>query len=316
MILIINIRFNFSKSIGSKFKMTYTNKTKDELIKICKECKIKGVSRKNKKDIISAIEEYNALYSERKKTVKEEPVKEEPVKEEPVKEEPVKEVLEHCQLPISLNINEMKNHISSYMASRISYYKKKNRAPFIEDEFSEFFTANATGGIEIGSGNYGMDVITQNNEGIDVMCVVMNKNISNEKSLIQNFISSGGNLDTLFNEKKDKEALDLFVNQYIKKLESIKNEKQLKELYVLSFISTMKDIYLTCFKINIDNVKNIVSGGFVKGQNDLCKNIIVNNFINPLYGNVKLYKSKKRMELRLCQDILKSQYTIKLYTMP
>ena len=143
----------------------------------------------------------------------------------------------------------------------------------------------------------------------------MNKNLSNEKSLIQNFNSSGADLDILFKEKKDNEALNLYINQYSKKLYNVKNEKNLKDLYILSFISTNKDVYLTCFKINLKNIPNISSGGFVNKQKDLCSNIIVNNFIKPLYGNVKLYKAKKRIELRLLPAIIKSEHTVKIYSL-
>jgi hypothetical protein len=43
------------------------------------------------------------------------------------------------------------------------------------------------------------------------------------------------------------------------------------------------------------------------------KNIIIDNFIDEEYGNVKLYKSKKRLELRLCKNIIDSEYSIKIY---
>jgi hypothetical protein len=46
----------------------------------------------------------------------------------------------------------------------------------------------------------------------------MNKGTSNEKSLMQNFSSAGKNLDTLFTEKKDVEALSLFTEEYISKI--------------------------------------------------------------------------------------------------
>ena len=227
------------------------------------------------------------------------------------------EVLELCSLPESFNINQMKEHINNYMASRVQYYREKKRAPFIEDEFSEYYTAKTTNGIEIGGGSCAMDVQTKDNEGIDAMCVVMNNNSSNEKSLIQNFRSSGLELDTLFNEKKDTEAVNLYVAQYLKKLQDVKREKTLKELYILAFISTRTDVFLACFKINIENIKLVSSGGFVKNKGAKnAKNIIINNFINPSYGNVKLYKSKKRLELRLQKNILKSEYVVKIYTMP
>jgi len=225
------------------------------------------------------------------------------------------EVLSLCKIPNSLNIDMLRNSITQYMNSRETYYRNKNRSPFIEDEFSEYYTAEATNGIEIGGGSCGMDVKTGSSEGIDTMCVIMNKSHSNEKSLIQNFSSSGDNLDNLFKEKKDDEALKLFVDEYYKKLENVKKDKNLTDLFIIAFISTDKDVYIVCFKINLHNIKHVKSGGFVNKQKDLCVNIIVSNFINSTYGNVKLYKSKKRMELRLLPSVLKSEYAIKIWSM-
>jgi len=225
------------------------------------------------------------------------------------------QVLELCSLPACVNLEEMRAHINTYMASRVAYYRDKKRAPFIEDEFSEYYTAKTTGGIEIGGGSCAMDVQTKNNEGIDAMCVVMKKSGSNEKSLIQNFGASGSDLDTLFKEKKDGEAVQLYVLEYSKKLQDVKKEKGLGDLYILAFVSTNEDVFLVSFKLNLENIKDVSSGGFVKNKGDV-KNIIINNFINPAYGNVKLYKSKKRMELRLLPDVLKSELVVKIFTMP
>ncbi len=231
------------------------------------------------------------------------------------KEETASCVLTPCAIPSSLNIEKMKDNITKYILPRESYYRKKNRALFIEDEFSEYFTADATNGTEIGSGSCGMDVKTGENQGIDAMCVIMNKNQSNEKSLIQNFKTSGADLDTLFKEKKDEDALKLYISQYSKKLEDVKKEKNLTDLFILAFVSTIKDVYLLCFKVNLENMKNVSSGGFVNKQKDSCVNINVCNFINTSFGNVKLYKSKKRLELRLYPSILKSEYAVNLYSM-
>lgn len=43
------------------------------------------------------------------------------------------------------------------------------------------------------------------------------------------------------------------------------------------------------------------------------KNILIDNFIDDAYGNVKLYKSKKRLELQLNKNILNLKFSIKLY---
>lgn len=214
------------------------------------------------------------------------------------------DVLILSPMPKSINIDKIKEHITNYMEPRIKFYQDKNRSPYIEDEFSEYFTALASNGYQISSGNCAMDIITSNNEGIDVMCVIMNNNISNEKSLIQNFTSSGSNLDVLFTEQKDDDAIKLFMCDYMKKLEILKN--------YLIFIFV--DIYIACLKINILRIPFITSGGFVKNKKNNFVNIILNNFIDTNIGKVTLYKSKKRVELRLKKEILQKNYIHKIYT--
>jgi len=233
-----------------------------------------------------------------------------------IAESPTAEVLELCKIPDSLNIEQIKEYITGYIASDKEYYLEKKCAINIDAGKSEWYTAKSTDGREIGAGSCAMDVITKNNEGIDVTCLIMNKKASNEKVLIQNFGVAGKNLDTLFKDKKDAEAVQLYGSAYLKKLQEVKEGKNLKELYILAFISTKKDVSLVCFKLNLENIKKISSGGFVKGPQGRLVNIIINNFINPSYGNVKLYKSKKRMELRLNIDVFKSEYAVKIYTMP
>lgn len=56
------------------------------------------------------------------------------------------------------------------------------------------------------------------------------------------------------------------------------------------------------------------SGGFIKAKKENCVNIIVNNFIDADNGKVTLYKSKKRVELRLKKDILQKDYVHKIYS--
>ena len=56
----------------------------------------------------------------------------------------------------------------------------------------------------------------------------------------------------------------------------------------------------------------VTSGGFVRGGD---RNIIANGFINPTEGNVKLYKSKKRLELRLNPEVITSPHTVTLWSL-
>jgi hypothetical protein len=222
-------------------------------------------------------------------------------------------VLTLCPIPESINIDKIKEKMFNYMDSRAEFYKYLNRTPYVEDEFSEYLTAISSDGSVIGGGHCAMDVETKNSEGIDAMCVIMNKDLSNEKSLIQNFKSSGSNLDTLFKEKKDQEAVALFMNDYKKKLEKVKEDKNLTDLYILAYISVDTDIYIACFKIDISKIAYVTSGGFV-GKKENYVNIIVDNFIDSNIAQVKLYKSKKRVELRLKKELLQEKHIYKIYS--
>ena len=219
-------------------------------------------------------------------------------------------VLEPCQIPLSICIKHLKESIKEYMISRKDFYKQTKRSLFIEEEFSEWWVEKASSGTQIGKGNQATDVISSNKEGIDVMCVIINKNKTNEKSLIQNFNRCGFNLDLLFNERDDKSAIQLFMNDLKKKLIDVKEKHDLTDLYILAYISSQTSIYLSCFKYNILLMDNVVSKGFSLQK----QSININGFMEEKWGCVKLYKAKKRIELRLNKPILEHPFTLLLYT--
>jgi hypothetical protein len=218
-------------------------------------------------------------------------------------------VLEICPIPDSVDILQLTTEVGIYMAPRKEFYTQTERDPYIEDEFSEWWTQKASSGRHIGKGSVGMDVKTSTSDGIDVMCVIMNKTISNEKSLMQKFKEEGGvNLDSLFLEKKSKEALDFYINNYYKKLTDCVKSHDLVNLYILAFITTQTSASIVCFKINIDLIKKVTSTGFTEAE----KSILTAGFINSDHGDVRLYKSKKRMELRLKKACITHPYAVKL----
>jgi hypothetical protein len=195
------------------------------------------------------------------------------------------------------------------MAHRIGFYNVTNKNLYVEDEFSEYFLARVTNGTQIGSGHCPMDVKVANGDGIDAMCVCLNGSQTNEKSIIQNFSESGRQLDGLFADKKHIEAVELYMKDLTKKWSDVKSSKGLNDLYYMCFTSTKNNVYLSTFKINTDLVSSVTSGGFRSGE----KNIILNNFIDPMVGIVTLYKSKKRVELRLKAEIINDANTIELF---
>lgn len=81
------------------------------------------------------------------------------------------------------------------------------------------------------------------------------------------------------------------------------------DIYYIIFICKSKNVYITCLKLNPINMINMKYSGFTK----TCKNIFIDNFIDNKIGNVKLYKSKKRLELRLHKDIINNDCSVKIF---
>jgi hypothetical protein len=155
----------------------------------------------------------------------------------------------------------------------------------------------------VGNGNTNIDV-KYKDKGIDVGVITLNGKKTNEKSIIQNF--SCKNLDEKFTENKCSEAVDIFKDKLKEKYTS---DKSILDHYYALFICNKKNIYLTFLKLDICNITNIYTGSLTRS----CKNIAINNFINPKLGLVNLYKSKKRIELRLLGEIIKNINSIKIY---
>ena len=197
---------------------------------------------------------------------------------------------------LDIDIDKLKIMVNEYMIPRIEYYKSTETKNLeIESGFSEWWIEKTSNGKKIASGNCPFDVLTLNKNAIDVMCLCINGNMSNEKSIIQNFTNSGNNLDDYFNNKKFDDAIKIFLNEYRKKIINFKNEQNVNKLYYLSFISTSKNVYLSSFIININKLKNVISGGSTKQQ----KSILIQNFINNKMEMLNYIKVKKELNYDL-----------------
>lgn len=86
-------------------------------------------------------------------------------------------------------------------------------------------------------------------------------------------------------------------------------KKKCNKLYYVAFISDMTNVFMIPLKINIHNLCNIFCDSFTKNN----KSLKVSNIINNFYGQTKIYKAKKRLEIRFKKSILKSKYIVKIY---
>jgi hypothetical protein len=223
-------------------------------------------------------------------------------------------VLEIAHMPAGLDLTEINSLLTQYMShSRLNFYKDSKRSLYVEDEYSEWITEKSSNGRQVGKGHFAMDVKTNvvggggggpPSDGIDVFCVIMGKTESYEKSLAQKFVKGGAALDTMFKEKKFDDAVKLFMESYISKLNDVKvlntDGKQMANLYYLGFVSTTDKIFLVNFKINLQNIQYVNA----KYTTKTGQSIFLTNFIDERYGNVKLYKAKKRIEFRMKRAVL------------
>ncbi len=168
-------------------------------------------------------------------------------------------------------------------------------------EFLENWVAQALDWKIIGAGNYPIDVYSKKDKiGADVKFLSAKTNkdgnfrngTSNETSLCQKFTSTGKDLDQLFKRKKKKAILNGWIDILIKKNNIPISDYGLKHIYYFIFIRGGHAINLAIAKVNRDVMPNIKISKFTDTS------AFLSGYIDNKYGNVKIYKSKKRIELR------------------
>ena len=122
---------------------------------------------------------------------------------------------------------------------------------------------------------------------------------------IQEFINLDKNNVKTLPQKYD-DIITMTMSNYYDKVQDVKSKYSLRDLYYLGFISTTTNVYLVNFKINIEDIRNVR----IKYVTEPGTSIFLRNFIAERYGNVKLYKSKKRVELRLKPSVLEHAVSI------
>ena len=223
----------------------------------------------------------------------------------------LKFILEPCKIPDFVDIKILKEYVNKDLDGNKEYFDDLDITYKIsEPRKAEWILSKAIKNSKlVGNGNANIDIIVTDKIVIDVSVLTLNSNYTNEKSIIQNF-KKCTNLDTLFNTYNGEEAVEIFKNEFILKYNFKDKEK---EIYYIIFICKDKNIYISCLKLNPKNIINMKFLKFIKGQTENSVNILIGNFIDKNIGNVKLYKSKKRLELRLCKDILHHECSIKLF---
>jgi hypothetical protein len=178
---------------------------------------------------------------------------------------------------------------------------EKNGNIQMTKEFLESWVAQALGWKKIGAGNYPIDVYSKKDKiGADVKFLSAKTDekgefaigTSNETSLSQKFIDTGKNLDQLFKQKNKKEILKGWMEILIKKNDIPIIDYDLETIYYFIFIRGGDSISLAIAKVNRDIIPAIKISKLTNTS------AFISGYIDEKYGNVKIYKSKKRIELR------------------
>jgi hypothetical protein len=217
-----------------------------------------------------------------------------------------KYILQPCPMPAGVCLQTLKKYVDDDIKANEEFFDNMQMSYRISSPTKAEWILNKAiaGGKMVGGGSNHIDIVSDK-IGIDVSVLTLGKGeFTNEKSIMQNF-SKSGNLDSMFNNEKGDKAVRVFQKQLKKKYET----DDIEEFLYIIFICHQKNIYLTCLKLYPANIPNMKFVEFSKSG----KTIIVGNFIKSTYGNTKLYKSKKRLELRLCKDIIDSEFSTKIY---
>lgn len=188
-----------------------------------------------------------------------------------------------------------------YMQPELHYDQKESPIQ-IPKEHIEQWIVQALDVDSVGAGSNCLDVLKKGEFGADVKmlsCTIDNNGnldkikLSGETSLAQKFKGVGADLDTLFKN----EEYDIIVNEWKDILKNKYNDilKDIKNIYYFILLRAGKTFYLCGIKLKLDELNNVKANITQSNTN----NVVVDNMLDNEYGNIRVYKAKKRMELRL-----------------
>lgn len=173
----------------------------------------------------------------------------------------------------------------------------------VPKEHIEQWVVQAIGAIPVGAGSYPIDIMKINAFGADIKmlsCKVnasgeLSDTTSGETSLAQKFTSAGVNLDLAFANKEYDEIANDWCEILKAKLGRVKKEQGLDTIYYIFILRASSKFYLCATKVNVDIIDTMTANV----DKSTSTSVFVNNVIDDNFGNAKIYKSKKRLELRL-----------------
>jgi hypothetical protein len=168
----------------------------------------------------------------------------------------------------------------------------------VPKEHIEQWLVQCLGADPVGSGSYPVDIVNSDKKyGADAKMLSWNGkkgSLSGETSLAQKFKDAGNDLDDAFRNKKFSGVVADWSRLLKNKLSIVKNDyKNIEEIYYF-FVIRQENIFHVCgMEVDINKIDCI------EVDRTSSASIWIKNLIDSEYGESKIYKAKKRMELRL-----------------
>lgn len=216
-----------------------------------------------------------------------------------------------------LNLDELKKFFNVNSIKILNYFIKKSifsqperriwqkKLPIqIPKEHIEQWLVQSLGTEGIGAWNYAIDIINEKGKwGADVKMLSakidkewnLKNNDSWETSLAQKFIETGKNLDDLFNTWKFEIIKSEWLWIYKNKLNKVIYKHNLKNIYYFVLLRGGEKLYILWMEVLLKNLENAK----VNEKRTSKDSVFIDNFIDGKYWYIKIYKAKKRLELRL-----------------
>ncbi len=215
--------------------------------------------------------------------------------------------------------NELSEFFDDSALKVIKFFLKKSivsqpeKIPSQEDlpiqipkEHIEQWIVQALGVKPIGAGSYPVDVIASS-WGADVKMLSCkldkNGNLKNadsgETSLAQKFgdgnFGDGNTLDDLFSQGRREFVWSKWQDILVEKYKKVETDHNITDIYYFIVLRADAIFHLCGLRVDLSKLRN-TSVNESRSTND---SIWIKNFIEDDYGHVKVYKAKKRLELRL-----------------
>jgi len=213
-----------------------------------------------------------------------------------------------------LSLNELTQIFDKTAIKVIDFYIRRslfaqpeimpNQLPLpihVPKEHIEQWVVQAIGASPVGAGSYPVDVIKPGEFGADVKMLSckttkngeLSVSESGETSLAQKFKDTGSGLDQLFSNQQYTDIVEGWTKILKNKLETVIEKDSVNNIYYLFILRADTKFYLCGLKVNVKLLDHISVLRTTK------ESVFLDNFIDGIYGNVKIYKAKKRLELRL-----------------